>query len=172
MNSWGRELRFRLINDPRDPWGTPGGPPPEPLQTFSENVKNTKYVLRDAILLPWPSHESGPQSARRARKTSTKSPKHRLTTWLLRDAVNQNVKKSPQPPQDFFRFVVRYLPLHSPGTAPDTPPCTHPLHTPYTHPFGIFDFAFCIFHIFLSKLGIGTLINGFPGPRASFSSDK
>ena len=92
-----------------DRWPTgPLGDPTEPLQTFSKNAKNLKYFLRDAISLPWPSHESGPQSARRARKTGMKSPKHRLTTCLPRDAMNQNVKKCcPEPPQDFFRFGVR-----------------------------------------------------------------
>ena len=49
---------------------------------------------------------------------------------------------------------------------------THPLHTPYTHTLGFLFFFLHFFNIFLSKLGIDTLINGFLGPRASFSSDK
>ena len=88
---------------------TPGplGDPPESLQTCSKNVKSLRYFLQDAILLPWPNHELGPQPAHRARKTGMKSPKYRLTTCLPRDAMNQNVKKCcPEPRRDFFRFGV------------------------------------------------------------------
>ena len=48
-------------------------------------------------------------------------------------------------------------------------PLTHPLHTP----LGIFYFSFLyFFHTFLSKLGIGSLINGFLWPRDAISSNK
>ena len=117
---------FSFDKLPSGPWG-PLGDPPEPLQTCSKNVNKIDIFFRGAISLPWPSHESGPQPARRARKISMKSSKHRLTTCLPRDAMNQNVKKCCPELPIWGKVAPLAHPLHTPLTYT---PCTHPLHTP------------------------------------------
>ena len=118
MDSWGRELGFPPINDPREPWGTP-----EPLRTFSKNIKNHKHFFSGCYFASLAEPRIGTSISVSGSKNWYEKPQ-----TSINDMPSSRCYE-PKREKMLARAPPRFFPIWGKVT-----PLAHPLHARLTHP--------------------------------------